>query len=297
MEHRQDRLERVVFLVNEQKPQAVAAAKTAARALSQAGVCFFAPETATVELPAYAGGAHAELAHDLSQAELAAWPQLAVIFGGDGTLIAAARMLAPFGIPIAGVNLGQLGFLMSLEVTEMPENLLKMVRGDYYLEPRMQIAGELWRGGSKIVSAAAQNDIVINNGSISRMIGISLWVDNQLALEMKGDGVVVATPTGSTAYSLSAGGSIVPPETEVMLITPVAAHSLYSRPLVVSAGSVLRLQFANVAGSAKVAFDGQLFCDVQAGDEVIIEASDHKALFAWPRPDMFFSKLKAKLTV
>ncbi len=297
MEHKQGSLTRVVFLVNGQKPRAVELALLAARALREAGIGFFAPAGAAAELPAYNNEDHLAIARDLAAAEKAAWPQLAVIFGGDGTLIAAARTLAPFGIPLAGVNVGQLGFLMSLEEAEMPGNLLQMLQEGYYLEPRMQIVGELARNGGRVCRATAQNDIVINNGSISRMIGVSIWVDDQLALEMKGDGVIIATPTGSTAYSLSAGGAVVPPETDVMLITPVAAHSLYARPLVVSAGSVLRLRFANVAGSAKIAFDGQLFYDVKAGDEVTVAASRDKALFAWPRPNMFFSKLKAKLTV
>ncbi len=296
MEHKNTAVSRVVFLINDNKEAAVAAAKVAADLLRQHGVQFFAPQGAA-DLPVYPGREMARLLADLQQSRTENWPQLAVVFGGDGTLIAAARGLSAYGIPLVGVNLGRLGFLMSLELADMPQSLLKMVQGDYYLEYRTQIVGELLRGGRQIACEVAQNDVVINNGGISRMIGVSLWVDDQLALEIKGDGVVIATPTGSTAYSLSAGGSIVMPETDVMLVTPVAAHSLHSRPLVVSSGSVLRMRFNNLSASAGVSFDGQQFFALQAGDEVVVRKNMHSAVFAWPQPGLFFNKLKAKLTM
>ncbi|MBQ2887811.1 MAG: NAD(+)/NADH kinase [Firmicutes bacterium] len=300
MEHKNTAVSRVVFLVNDNKEAAIAAAKEAADLLRQHGVQFFAPHSPAdmaADLPAYPSRGQAQLLADLQQSRTEDWPQLAVVFGGDGTLIAAARCLSAYGIPLVGVNLGRLGFLMSLEIADMPQSLLKMVQGDYYLEHRTQIVGELLRGGRQIACEVAQNDVVINNGGISRMIGVSLWVDDQLALEIKGDGVVIATPTGSTAYSLSAGGSIVMPETDVMLVTPVAAHSLHSRPLVVSSGSVLRMRFNNLSANAGVAFDGQQFLALQAGDEVVVRKNGHSAVFAWPQPGLFFDKLKTKLTV
>ena len=300
MEHKNTAVSRVVFLINDNKEAAVAAAKEAADLLRQHGVQFFAPQGTDDllnGLPAYPGREQARLLADLQQSRTEDWPQLAVVFGGDGTLIAAARVLSAYGIPLVGVNLGSLGFLMSLELADMPHSLLKMVQGDYYLEQRTQIVGELLRGGRQIACEVAQNDVVINNGGISRMIGVSLWVDDQLALEIKGDGVVIATPTGSTAYSLSAGGSIVMPETDVMLVTPVAAHSLHSRPLVVSSGSVLRMRFNNLSASAGMAFDGQQFFALQAGDEIIVRRNPHSVIFAWPQPGLFFDKLKTKLTV
>ena len=300
MEHKNTAVSRVVFLINDNKEAAVATAKEAADLLRQHGVRFFAPQGADDllnGLPAYPGREQARLLADLQQSRTEDWPQLAVVFGGDGTLIAAARVLSAYGIPLVGVNLGSLGFLMSLELADMPHSLLKMVQGDYYLEQRTQIVGELLRGGRQIACEVAQNDVVINNGGISRMIGVSLWVDDQLALEIKGDGVVIATPTGSTAYSLSAGGSIVMPETDVMLVTPVAAHSLHSRPLVVSSGSVLRMRFNNLSASAGMAFDGQQFFALQASDEIVVRRNPHSVIFAWPQPGLFFDKLKTKLTV
>jgi NAD+ kinase len=287
-------MSRVVFLVNDRKEAALDLAAETAAVLRENGVELFLPADSPDSL-GYSGTNLDKLVEDLRASRMSAWPQLAVIFGGDGTFISAARVLSPFGIAIVGINLGHLGFLMSLEVEEMPQNLLRLVQGEYYLEPRTQIVGELIRGGQQIAVAVAQNDIVINNGSVSRMIGMAVSVDDNRALEMKGDGVIVATPTGSTAYSLSAGGSIVLPETDVMLITPVAAHNLYSRPLVVSADSEIHISFSSVSPTAKMAFDGQQFYDVMNDDEVIIRKYRHSAVFVWPEQGMFFKKLKAKL--
>lgn len=288
-------IHKVVLLVNESKPDAVAAARGALSALQEAGVRLFAPEADTAGLSAYSGNAQAQLAEALAATPAEERPGLAVVFGGDGTMIASARTLAAFDVPLTGINLGGLGFLMPIEPADMPGALLKILSGDYYLERRTQIQGELWRGGRLIARDIAQNDIVINNGGISRMIGINLAVDGQPALAMRGDGMVVATPTGSTAYSLSAGGSIVLPETEVILITPVAAHSLSTRPLVVSSASRLNIKFSNIKSPVLLSFDGQTFCDVEPNDEIVIQQTGQRAGFIWPRSGMFFAKLKTTL--
>lgn len=286
-------IDRVVFLLNEHKAWGVKAACTAAALLESQGVELMLPEEG--ELPGYSGHRPELLLADLQKLPRENWPQLAVVFGGDGTLIAAARALSKLDIPLVGVNMGNLGFLMSLEPEGMPHNLLRLVQGEYFLEPRMQVFGQVWRDGAVISDGVAQNDIVINNGNISRMIDINVWIDGILAVEMKGDGLIVATPTGSTAYSLSAGGSIVLPETEVMLITPVAAHNLYSRPMVVSAKSNIMLRVSSAAESAKLSYDGQQFQDIANGDVIEVRRFEHPAIFVWPERGMFLKKLKSKL--
>lgn len=286
-------IKRVVLLVNERKPDAVAAAKEAVVALSAEGIEFFTAGNTTAGLPAYSGNKQELLAADIAAADEAARPGLAIIFGGDGTMISTARTLSAFGIPITGVNMGGLGFLMPVEPEMLPGALLEIVRGNYYLEQRTQIRGELWRGGKLVASEIAQNDIVINNGGISRMIGIIVKVDGKQALEMRGDGMVVATPTGSTAYSLSAGGSIVLPETEVILVTPVAAHSLSTRPMVLPATSHLSIEMRKISAPAVLSFDGQSFVEAEPGDEIVIQQTDKRAQFIWPQAGMFFKKLKA----
>lgn len=286
-------IDRVVFLLNEHKAWGVKAACTAAALLESQGVELMLPEEG--ELPGYSGHRPELLLADLQKLPRENWPQLAVVFGGDGTLIAAARVLSKLDIPLVGVNMGNLGFLMSLEPEGMPHNLLRLVQGEYFLEPRMQVFGQVWRDGAVISDGVAQNDIVINNGNISRMIDINVWIDGILAVEMKGDGLIVATPTGSTAYSLSAGGSIVLPETEVMLITPVAAHNLYSRPMVVSAKSNIMLRVSSAAESAKLSYDGQQFQDIANGDVIEVRRFEHPAIFVWPERGMFLKKLKSKL--
>ena len=295
-DYKQRKINKIVFLINERKEDAVAAAAEAYEFLHGYGVEFFLPRDGSGTI-GYPGHDMEALARDLSASQRQYWPQLMVVFGGDGTLISAARVLAMFGIPLIGVNLGRLGFLMSLEPDEMPQRLLNILNGDYFIEPRMQIVGELVRDGHTLAVEVAQNDIVINNGSVSRMIAMQLWVDGTQALEMKGDGLIVATPTGSTAYSLSAGGSIAMPETDVMLVTPVAAHSLSSRPLVISSASEIRVTFNSSPSNVKISFDGQLFFDLAGGDEVVIRKNPHTALFMWPEQGMFLKKLRAQLLV
>lgn len=286
-------INRIVFLLNEHKAWGVKAARDAAELLAAQGVQLLLPQAGG--LPGYSGHRPDLLLAELLRMDKADWPQLAVVFGGDGTLIAAARALSRLDIPLVGVNLGNLGFLMSLEPESLPQSLPRLVRGDYVLEPRMQIFGQVWRDGQAICEGVAQNDIVINNGNISRMIDINVWVDGILAVEMKGDGLIVATPTGSTAYSLSAGGSIVLPETEVMLITPVAAHNLYSRPMVVSAKSNIKLRVSSAADSAQITYDGQQFQNIANGDVIEVRRFAHSATLVCPERGMFLKKLKSKL--
>lgn len=286
-------ISRVVFLLNEHKAWGVKAACAAAALLESQGVELLVPTVG--DLPCYSGHRPELLLNDLQNLDKVQWPELAVVFGGDGTLIAVARAISRLDIPLVGVNMGNLGFLMSLEPEGMPHNLLRLVQGDYILEQRMQICGRVWRDGQQLMEGIAQNDIVINNGNISRMIDINVWIDGILAVEMKGDGLIVATPTGSTAYSLSAGGSIVLPETKVMLITPVAAHNLYSRPMVVSAESDIKLRVSSAADSAKIAYDGQQFQDIANGDVIEVRKFSHSAIFVWPERGMFLKKLKSKL--
>lgn len=284
---------RVVLLVNERKPDAVAAAREACAALSERGVEFFASAHTTSGLPAYSGNDQELLVADLVQTVRENRPELAIVFGGDGTMISTARSLAALEIPITGVNMGGLGFLMPVEPEELPWALLDIVNGEYYLEARTQIRGELWRQGELLRCEVAQNDVVINNGGISRMIGITVKVNNEPALDMRGDGLVVATPTGSTAYSLSAGGSIVLPETEVILVTPVASHSLSTRPMVLPATTELAIKIRKTSAPAVLSFDGQSFVEAEPGDEIIIRQTAKRAQFIWPRAGLFFKKLKA----
>lgn len=286
-------IKRVVLLVNERKEDAVAAARDAVAALAAEGIEFFARDKNTAGLPAYSGNKQEVLAADIAATPEDERPGLAIVFGGDGTMISTARTLSEFGVPITGVNMGGLGFLMPVEPDTLPGALIDIVRGQYYLEQRTQIRGELWRDGKQMYAEIAQNDIVINNGGISRMIGIIVNVDGEQALEMRGDGMVVATPTGSTAYSLSAGGSIVLPETEVILVTPVAAHSLSTRPMVLPATSRITIRFHKMSAPAVLSFDGQSFIEAEPGDEIVIQQTNKRAQFIWPGSGMFFKKLKA----
>ena len=153
-----------------------------------------------------------------------------MVLGGDGTLLGVARQVADKGIPILGVNLGQLGFLTDLEMPDLFPCLEKLVENDYEVESRMMLEAQVLRKGSPVKSMVAFNDVVIGKGPISRIIRLETYVGSDYLATYRADGIIVASPTGSTAYSLSAGGPIVNPELEVMIVTPICPHTLHARP-------------------------------------------------------------------
>ncbi|MGL5514284.1 MAG: NAD(+)/NADH kinase, partial [Sporomusa sp.] len=157
-----------------------------------------------------------------------------ITLGGDGTLLNTARLVAPFGIPVCGVNMGNLGFLTEIELPELSTSLDRLVHNDYYIEERLMLDAVVIRQGSPIYISPALNDIVVAKGGFSRMIKLKLFIDEVLTANYPADGLIIATSTGSTGYSLSSGGPIVNPQLKVIVITPICPHTLHSRALVVS---------------------------------------------------------------
>lgn len=190
--------------------------------------------------------------------------------GGDGTLLGVARQVAEKGTPILGVNLGQLGFLTDLEMPDLYPSLEKLLKGDYKIEPRMMLAAEVLREGSSVANFVALNDVVINKGPISRIIRLETYVGNDYLATYRADGIIIASPTGSTAYSLSAGGPIVNPELEVMIVTPICPHSLYARPFILSHNQEIRVVLKSDSPENMVTIDGQIGYPLQKNDCVII---------------------------
>ena len=164
-----------------------------------------------------------------------------------------------------------------------------------HLEDRMLLWGEVRRNDKVVMSSIAQNDVIINHGSISRIIDINVLIDHQLALSFSGDGLVLATPTGSTAYSLSAGGPIVLPNAQMIVVTPISPHNLYARPMIANADSEIQVICNFLNKKAQVTFDGQNLFLLQHGDEVIIKKSPYSACFVWIESSMFFTNLHRKL--
>ncbi|GMA55833.1 NAD+ kinase [Alicyclobacillus sacchari] len=221
--------------------------------------------------------------------------ELAIVLGGDGTLLGVARQLAPHRIPLLGINVGHLGFLTESEPSQLEPAIRRIVAGDYHLEERLMLEALVYRDLKEVAKFTALNDAGIGKGSFARMVTLDVHVDDVYVDTYTGDGVIISTPTGSTAYSLSCGGPIVSPHLQVMLITPVCPHTLFSRPCVIDASSVVRLTVHARHRDVALAVDGQEGVWLQEGDEVLIRQAPYDAtLVRWPDRE-FFDVLRNKL--
>ncbi|MFA5537206.1 MAG: NAD(+)/NADH kinase [Bacillota bacterium] len=197
-----------------------------------------------------------------------------LVLGGDGTLLQAARKLAPLGVPILGINLGNLGFLTAIELSELQEGLRALANNEVDIEERMMLEARVIRNNLKTDQFLALNDVVISKGSFARMIRIGMKVSNQVVGTLPCDGLIVSSPTGSTAYCLSAGGPIVSPELEAMILTPICPHNLYSRPIVVSPTEVVQIHLVTQGVEAMLTVDGQH--GIHLGNEDVVEVKRSK---------------------
>ncbi len=195
----------------------------------------------------------------------------AVVFGGDGSLIAAARHLSRSGVPVVGVNVGKLGYLAEFSVEELKGFFSRMRRGDVPIERRMMLLCRVFRRGKERFSSTAANDVFITAGEPFRMIELKMSVDGQYLGECVSDGLVVSTPTGSTAYSLSAGGPVLSQKMQAMVITPICPHSLSFRPIVVKADSVIEVRGVRLNEGTTVSIDGQVSIKLDIDDVVQVE--------------------------
>jgi NAD+ kinase len=219
---------------------------------------------------------------------------LAVILGGDGTLLTVARKLAPYDVPIIGINQGRLGFLTDIPLARMQMLLATMLDGDYAEERRTLLATAIERAGHAPEQALALNDVVINRGSHGSVIEVSVDVDGRFVYGMRADGVIVATPTGSTAYALSAGGPIVDPAVPALALVPVAPHALTYRPIVISDSAAVTIRVERGVDAA-VNCDGQAYFALAEGDCVRVRRAPLAARFLHPKAHDHFAMLREKL--
>ncbi len=196
-----------------------------------------------------------------------------VVLGGDGTLLRAAKQLAPLDVPILGVNLGHLGFLTEVEVPELYASLTAVLRGEYVLDRRHLLRAQVIREGQMLAEFEAMNDVVVAKGPFARLINLETFVDNAYVATYPADGLIIATPTGSTAYSLSAGGPILTPDLDVMVLTPICPHSFFDRSIVLSRHQEVRIRIRTIHRDTLVTIDGQEVHPLEDGDEVIVVAS------------------------
>lgn len=218
-----------------------------------------------------------------------------IVLGGDGTLLSAARAIGGGETPILAVNLGGLGFLTAITTDEVYPQLERALNGDFRIERRRMLHSELRRDGACLDSFDALNDVVLTKFQIARMIDLEVQIDGHFVCVYRADGLIVATPTGSTAYSLSAGGPIVFPSVPSVLITPICPHTLTNRPVVMNEESVIKIVNLSEDDSTYLTIDGQVGQLLKRGDLVCCSRSPHATNLIQPPTMQFFDVLREKL--
>jgi NAD+ kinase len=244
--------------------------------------------------PLTASVAHAKPDTTVEMQALPAKADLAVIVGGDGTLIASARLMAENGVPLVGVNLGRLGFLTDIPADNAAPAIEAVLNGDFTPEQRLILSGSVRRGAETMMAATAMNDVVVSRGAVGSMIEFAVTVDGEFIYTLRADGLIVATPTGSTAYALSAGGPILHPALQAMALVPISPHTLSNRPVAIRSTS--RVEITLVRGvDARANFDVQAHFQLEPGDVVSVGASAKPATLLHPKGYRYFSMLRQKL--
>ena len=226
--------------------------------------------------------------------EIGAAADVAVVLGGDGTMLGIARELAPHGVPLIGINHGRLGFMTDIALEQVPEVLSDMLAGHYETDARMLLECEVERDGQVVFAPRALNDAVISRGVAGGMVEFTVLVNGVTMYNQRADGVILATPTGSTAYALSANGPILHPRVAGVVLVPVAPQALSNRPITLP--DDVRIDIRVVDGrEPRVAADMQVFSDLHVGDDIIIERAPFKARFLHPAGYSHFATLRSKL--
>ena len=243
------------------------------------------------------GGCYTSAAPAMDRAQMPAWaPELVIVLGGDGTLLSVARTFAATGTPILSVNLGYLGFLTEVRLADLYTTLEGWCHDCHELDERPMLHAALWRGGELHSSYEALNDIVVSKGDIARMGEFAVELEGKLVARFRADGVIVSTPTGSTAYTLAANGPILTPNVDAMVVTPICPHLLTLRPIVVRGDASLTVRVVGIPNLALLTVDGQQKVELRLGDEVRCHRSLHTVKLVRMSEGSFFEALRSKLS-
>lgn len=275
------------LIINTKKPQALEVAAEMIDWLEKKGV--------NMRLP-LANAQAVEREHlGLTEEDLNKQVDCILVLGGDGTLLNTARSVAPFETPLLGINLGQLGFLTEIELTDLYAGLESYLAGDFAVEDRMMLEARVLRDGLVVDKFFGLNDIVVTKGAFSRMIVLETYVGSHYHATYPADGIIISSPTGSTAYSLSAGGPLVSPNVSVMLMTPICPHTLSSRPLVLSSQETVRVVVCSAVAEVMLTVDGQHGFKLEEGDEINIQKAPFHTKLVRLHGRSFYEILREKL--
>jgi len=228
-------------------------------------------------------------------ASIGAQADLAVVLGGDGSMLSAARNLAVHGVPLVGVNQGRLGFMTDIAFSRMRETIELLLAGQYTIGERTMLETRVLRGEKEILCTQALNDVVVNKGATGRMIEFLVHIDGQFVYDLRADGIILATPTGSTAYALSSNGPILQPNVPGIVLVPVCPHMLSNRPITVSDRCVIEIGIKQRAVGAGLHIDGQPHSELAADDKVIVRRAPHSIRFVHPPGYSYYAMLREKL--
>jgi NAD+ kinase len=231
----------------------------------------------------------------VEQEKLAASVDFIVVLGGDGTMIATSRMIGDYDVPVLGINYGTLGYLAEFRVEEMFQALESILTGDYRIDTRVRLAVEVMRGEEILMHSRALNDVVINKSALARIIEIEARMDGHLISGFRADGLIVSTPTGSTAYNLSAGGPVVYPSMNALVITPICPFTLSDRPIVVPDDALIELRLRTPDEEVVLTLDGQVGLPISPEDRVLIRKSLTTFKIVQPKNRNYFEVLREKL--
>ncbi len=230
----------------------------------------------------------------LTVAQIGEQCDLGLVVGGDGTMLGIGRQMASYGVPLIGINQGRLGFITDIPYDSFAASLEKMLQGEYMEDHRSMMDARVMRDGHCVYKAQAMNDVVVNRGAISGMVELRVEVDGHFVANQRADGLIVATPTGSTAYALSSGGPLLHPSIPGWVIVPIAPHTLSNRPIVLANTSHITIEL--VAGrDASASFDMQSLASLMHGDRIEVTRSNHHVRFLHPRGWSYFDTLREKL--
>ncbi|VFP84396.1 NAD kinase [Candidatus Erwinia haradaeae] len=227
--------------------------------------------------------------------EIGCTANLAVVIGGDGSMLGAARNLARYDIKVIGINRGKLGFLTDLDPDNLKTQLSEVLAGNYIVDKRFLLEGNVVHPLGSPCNEIAMNEIVVHPGKVAHMIEFEVYIDDNFAFSERSDGLIISTPTGSTAYALSAGGPIITPSLDAIALVPMFPHRLSARPLVIRNSSSIVLRFSDTCSNLKVSFDSQVVLPVYKNDHILIHRSDYFLNLIHPKNYNYFHILSSKL--
>ena len=287
MKNKADKLKRIGVIGNSQKKSCATTVAQAARIIRKSGRKLFS-DVSTDKLARL----KAEVCPDMLT--LARSVDLLLVFGGDGTMLRVAREIAGASTPVLGINIGGLGFLTAVSSDDLDRALTSVLQGEFTFERRALIEATA-RRGKKTIRKNALNDIVVSRGEVSRLIELAVAVDGEPLTRYRCDGLIVSSPTGSTAYSLAAGGAVVSPVADVFAITPISPHTLSNRSLILPLDSTIRIEPISSTSATILSADGELMGELSPGDVVTVRRSRHSVRFMHPAGSSFFEALRRKL--